>query len=265
MDLPASFTVRKDHGLRQFNKMIDDRSHMGQYLAMPSRRLDIVTADDTIAAWAIEHFEGKHTRQPIYWKPNFHAADALPATERYASHWGGGCGGEPLCITIRDAGDPHLANSKNFEHAWSCLFFELLNAENLPDLNDLEMRIFSRTPITREVYIKECARLEWSVLQKLDKVRREVWAPWCISHGVAHDPTAWRLRHVEDFEAWYAAYTDLKAYPFSFYGPHYDSMRRWEEEIQKWQKDKNKSARPVENIVPLLQARPFDPDPMKDL
>jgi hypothetical protein len=261
---PASFTVRKGHGLRQFNKMIDDRPHMGQYLAMPSRRLDIVTEDDTIAAWAIEHFEGKHTRQPIYWKPDFHAANTPLSEQGYPSYWRGGCAGDPLCVTIKDADDPSLPNFSSFELAWSYLFFELLNAQNLPDFNDLQMRVFSRTPVTREVYIKECAKLEWSVLQKLDKVRKEVWIPWCISRGVPHDSAAWRLSHAEDFEAWYASFTDPKDYPFSIFGFHYDAMRQWEEQNHQWVKAKNNRAEPVDYVVPLLQAQPFAPNPTKD-
>jgi hypothetical protein len=266
LTLPMSFTVRQDHGLRQFNKMIDDRPHMGQYLAMPSRRLDIVTADDTIAAWVIERFEGRQVGQPIYWKPTLHMAEKLTAAQRYPSYWGGGCNGEPLSITIRDAHDPSLPTATGFEHAWSCLFFELLNAENLPSVNDLQMSLFSRVPMTREAYIKECARLEWSVFQKLDKVCKEVWIPWCISRGVPHDPKVWKTRHADNFEAWYATYQDPKGYPFAYYGPHYDALRQWEEQVNEWLKHKDNSAKPAEKIVPLLlQSRPFAPDPMKGL
>lgn len=265
LTLPASFTVREGHGLRQFNKLIDDRPHMGQYLAMPSRRLDVVTEDDTIAAWVIERFEGRHTGQPIYWKPILHMAEKLTAAQRYPSYWGGGCNGEPLSITIRDAHDPHLPSATSFEHAWSCLFFELLNAENLPSVNDIQMSLFSRTPLTREAYIKECARLEWTVFQKLDKVYREVWIPWCISRGVPTDPKVWKTRHAENFEAWYAAYQDSKNYPFAYFGPHYDAMRQWEEQLNEWLESKNNRVEPAEKVVPLLQSRPFAPDPMKGL
>ncbi|RBP47980.1 hypothetical protein DES53_101780 [Roseimicrobium gellanilyticum] len=263
MTLPASFAVRKDHGIHQLHKMIEDRPHMGQFLTYPSRRLDIVTVDDSIASWVIERFEGKHAGQPIFWKPTSHAADNLDAAQRYPSYWDGGCNGEPLSITIRDVSDPNLPTATHFEHAWSCLFFELLNAENLPNVNDLQMQIFSRSSIAREDYIKECARLEWSVFQKLEKVRKEVWIPWCKSHEFPHDPKVWRMRHADDFEAWYAAYTDPDGYPFSVYGPHYDAMRRWEGQINEWLKFK--SGAQEEKAVPLLQLRPFAPDPMKGL
>ena len=220
--LPTKFSIRPSHGKHQLERMLQDRPHMAQFLR--DQELSVITDDDLIAKWSIEQFEGRNAKQPIYWN------DGIPDQDR-DSDWGGGRGGDPLTIRIAQCDKLGPYPEDRFEQAWRCLAFEFYNITSLSTLASIDAKVLDGS-IDRNSFIKAYARCEWENMKRLDEFRQKVWLPWCKDRHFSTNTKIWDIPFLDNFETWYSNYKNLNDYPYSIFGPYYDSLIEWGQRLK---------------------------------
>lgn len=81
--------------------------------------------------------------------------------------------------------------------------------------------------------MKRSTWVEWKALVELARLREEVWLPWTVLAGVKSEAKYWHLPGQEDFEVWFAGYTDREGYPWDPYLESYEGAGKPSKEFKK--------------------------------
>jgi hypothetical protein len=192
-----------DYGHRQVDLMLSQRPGMAS----------IVKPGDVVYEWSANRFAGRSCGCRIAWRPDkpggeFLADNAYPTENR---------SGE-----IRIASTHPDGSLLSPQELWCCAVFELFNISNGAAWLKLE-ELAKEGRINRTTFVVESAKLEWIAASKAWRFYELIWVPFARKSRFEPDDKVWRRFRAPSFELWMASWRK-EGYPYSFYGPYYDSL-----------------------------------------
>jgi hypothetical protein len=107
------------------------------------------------------------------------------------------------------------------EEVLSNLVFELNNDKHWVENQGISQRAEAGT-ISRQDYIRSCAKTEYTAGRETADVYTTIWVPFCQSKGLSFTPQLWHMPYPATFEEWLSMYPPGFWYPWKFYGDRYD-------------------------------------------
>lgn len=180
------------HGETQVRRMLGDRLQMNVFNTESGQRY--LEIGDEICSLAARHFSMKPGNMRVFW-------DSRNPNGSMRADRSIGFYGEVLSVRVRDQGD-RLAPENAFEEMWSGFFYEMLGYERRVEMFELRQKAKQRA-VTRDEFIKKCARHEYQILIDLEDFWTKHWKPWAEKNGFLTDQSSWFMRGPGDFEHWF--------------------------------------------------------------
>lgn len=215
------------HARKQVEHMLADRPGMVVFRESDSRKGAYIDESSEIYKHAMDVFAGKYAGERVFW-------GADPPKGAMATHHGVAMFGINMISVANQSGDK--ANA--FEDMWSCFFYEAFNMSHVDGWKDVVAKAKSKIA-TPEEYVKECARLEWSVYPELRKFYTDEWLAWATKAKFDSDSKIWfpfEKKDEDNFEFWYALWKDKTSYPWVPYLQQY--------EVFSWSEKKHGQSQP---------------------
>ncbi|MEY4484672.1 MAG: hypothetical protein RL693_2124 [Verrucomicrobiota bacterium] len=203
-----------DHAKKQVEHMLADRPGMAVFREADSRKAVYIDEHSAVYQLAMDVFAGKYVGERVFW--NY----LEPTKDIMATHNSAAFGGIYTISLSNQTGEQLDA----FENMWSSFFYEAFNMSQVDSWKRVTDKAKAKL-ITPEEYVKECARLEWSVYPKLRKFYNSEWLDWAKKSLFHSDQKVWfgfEKKDEDNFESWYELWDDKSKYPWFPFLQQYD-------------------------------------------
>jgi hypothetical protein len=195
-------------GREQIARMVKDRPALGRF----------IHEGDDIWQFCIRSFAGEAIGEPILWN------DSEPLGDYGADHfdpWQGQRG----YIRLRKvhAYGEEKGQPASCETLWAGVVFEIENMRNHRAFEALYYRALAGQ-LSREEFILENTKLEYSALRRSAKDYMRLWRPLARSRHLSDTPYLWGVDAPHTYEEWISLYRDPKSYPWDSFGRYYDQQ-----------------------------------------
>ena len=107
------------------------------------------------------------------------------------------------------------------EEVLSNLVFELNNDKHWVENQGIS-QLAEAGRISRQDYIRSCAKTEYTAGRETADVYTTIWVPFCQSKALSFTPQLWHMPYPATFDEWLSQYAPDFWYPWKFYGDRYD-------------------------------------------
>jgi hypothetical protein len=196
-------------GEQQMAKMAKDRPEFTR----------CISKDDPVWQFCGRAFGGAAIGERVLWD------NTPPVDQGYRSENLGPYQGRSGFIRIRKISDSGEDRGRplSCEELWSCAVFEIENIRN----HKAFMALFCQAlagKVSREEWVRECSRLEYSALQRTKKDFAKLWLPLVGTRSITVTKSFWGADIPETYEAWISLYRDPNDYPWDVFGAYYDNQ-----------------------------------------
>lgn len=116
---------------------------------------------------------------------------------------------------------PSIGLERSPEEVLSNLVFELNNDKHWVE-NQGITQLAEAGSISRQDYIRACAKTEFTAAQETADFYRTIWLPFCQSKGLQSTPKLWGMPIEATFDESLSKYPPDFWYPWKYYGDRYD-------------------------------------------
>ena len=209
----------------QMKRLFKDRPFIA-FFRTSSNEVGKVDKSSTIYQWAVTHFYHKETGDIVLWNSDSPKASAGALGTALSDNVGKHKDAPPY---IRISNTYQSGGKKSqyieFETLWLLLVYELNNVTTSYKLSELIANVHSGD-ISRDEFIRKCARMEYTAMFETDVFYKKIWTPWAKEQDYLSDPSVWKSEFADTFEKWLKRYDGVSEYPWGYFGKIYDTFKQ---------------------------------------